>query len=58
MLSPTLVIDINQAAIAVDAKQIEQLITQIPNTQQHIAQTIATMLSEYDFDGIIELTEA
>jgi signal transduction histidine kinase/DNA-binding response OmpR family regulator len=56
-LSPTLVNDLNQAAIAVDAEQITQLLAQIPQTQQHIAQGISEMLNEYNFDGIINLTE-
>jgi CheY-like chemotaxis protein len=56
-LSPTLVNDLNQAAIAVDAEQITQLLAQIPQTQQHIAQGISQMLDEYNFDGIINLTE-
>lgn len=56
-LSPQLIFQIHQAAIAVDAEKIEQLITQIPDSQQHLTQAIAQMLSKYDFDAIIELTE-
>ncbi len=56
-LSPALVTKLNRAAIAVDADEIEQLITQIPEAQQHIAQEISVMLNQYDFDAIIELTE-
>ena len=56
-LSPTLITSLNQAAIAVDAEQIERLIVQIPPTQQHITQTITQMLAQYDFDAIIDLTE-
>ena len=56
-LSPTLVSQLNQSAIAVDSEQIEQLITQIPDSQQHIAQAISSMLAQYDFDAIIDLTE-
>ena len=56
-LSPTLVHDLNQAAIAIDAEQIIQLMAQIPPTQQHIAQGISEMLNNYDFDGIINLTQ-
>ncbi|MEO1693521.1 MAG: hypothetical protein AAFR63_18670, partial [Cyanobacteria bacterium J06631_6] len=55
-LSPGLVKELNQAAIAVDNEKIEQLITQIPDSQQHIAQKISDMLAEYDFDAIIDLT--
>ncbi|MEL6502764.1 MAG: hybrid sensor histidine kinase/response regulator, partial [Cyanobacteria bacterium J06623_1] len=55
-LSPGLVKELNQAAIAVDGEKIEQLITQISDSQQHIAQKISDMLAEYDFDAIIDLT--
>ncbi|MDJ0903026.1 MAG: hypothetical protein QNJ55_29925 [Xenococcus sp. MO_188.B8] len=48
---------LNQAAIAVDAEAIENLIVQIPNAHQYIAQAISEMLAKYDFDAIIELTE-
>jgi signal transduction histidine kinase/CheY-like chemotaxis protein len=57
-LSPTLVNDLNQAAIAIDAEQIIQLMTQIPPTQQHVAQGISEMLNNYDFDAIINLTQS
>ena len=56
-LPPELVVQIQQAAIAVDAEKIEQLITQIPASGQHLTRAIAEMLANYDFDGIIELTE-
>ena len=56
-LPPELVVQIQQAAIAVDAEKIEQLITQIPASRQHLTRAIAEMLANYDFDGIIELTE-
>ena len=56
-LSPTLIIALNEAAIAVDAEKIEQLIAQIPPTEQHITLAIAQMLTRYDFDAIIDLTE-
>lgn len=56
-LSPALVGELNQAAIAVDGERIEQSVAQIPDSQQHIAKAIAEMLRQYDFDGIIDLTE-
>lgn len=56
-LPPELVSKINQAAIAVDSSQIEQLITEIPKDKQYIAHALTQMLNDYDFDGIIELTE-
>lgn len=49
---------LNQAAIAVDAEQIEQLIAQIPRDRQYIAEAIAQMLAKYDFDAIIDLTKS
>ncbi|WP_019508669.1 hybrid sensor histidine kinase/response regulator [Pleurocapsa sp. PCC 7319] len=57
-LSPDLITQLNQAAIAVDAEQIEKLIMQIPDSHQHITQAIAEMLAQYDFDAIIDLTES
>lgn len=56
-LSPELVTKLNQAAIAVDSTQIEQLIAEIPQDQQYIARAITEMLNKYDFDSIIDLTE-
>ncbi|MEM8722279.1 MAG: response regulator [Cyanobacteria bacterium P01_G01_bin.39] len=56
-LPPNLVTNLNQAAIAVDGEKIEQLMVQIPDSQQHIAQAISSMLAKYDFDAIIDLTE-
>ena len=57
-LAPELVKKINQAAIAVDSSHIEQLVTEIPKEKQYIAQAITQMFKSYDFDRIIELTEA
>jgi signal transduction histidine kinase/DNA-binding response OmpR family regulator len=56
LLSPELIAKINQAAIAIDAEKIEQLITAIPDSQQHITQAIREMIRNYDFDTIIDLT--
>ncbi|MEM7591742.1 MAG: response regulator [Cyanobacteria bacterium P01_A01_bin.83] len=57
VLPQNLVANLNQAAIAVDGEKIEQLMVQIPDSQQHIAQAISSMLDKYDFDAIIDLTE-
>ena len=57
VLPPEFVTKLNQAAIAVDAEAIENLIVQIPDAHQYIAQAISEMLAKYDFDAIIELTE-
>jgi signal transduction histidine kinase/CheY-like chemotaxis protein len=56
LLPLKLVRELHQAAIAVDAELIEKLITQIPISQQYIAQAISQMLNKYDFDAIISLT--
>ena len=56
-LAPELVSKIHEAAIAVDSSLIEQLIKEIPQDQQSITQGISEMLNNYDFDGIIDLTE-
>ena len=56
-LPKELITKLHEAAIAVDAEQIEQLLASIPSHCQPIAQAIAEMIRNYDFDGIIELTE-
>jgi signal transduction histidine kinase/CheY-like chemotaxis protein len=56
LLSPELITKLNQAAIAIDAEKIEQLITAIPDSQQHITRLIREMIRNYDFDTIINLT--
>ncbi len=56
-LPSELVRDLYQAAIAVDAEQIQQLIETIPSSYQYIADAIAEMIRNYDFDSIIELTD-
>jgi signal transduction histidine kinase/DNA-binding response OmpR family regulator len=56
LLSPELIAQLNQAAIAIDAEKIERLITEIPDSQQHITQAIREMIRNYDFDTIVELT--
>ncbi|HHP7230684.1 MAG TPA: ATP-binding protein [Xenococcaceae cyanobacterium] len=57
ILPEALIIQLQEAAIAVDAAQIEQLLTSIATHERHISQGIAEMVRNYDFDGIIELTE-
>ncbi|MEM6614615.1 MAG: response regulator, partial [Cyanobacteria bacterium P01_C01_bin.72] len=57
VLSTSLITEINQAALAVDGEAIERAIAQIPVAQEHIAQAIKEMLIQYDFDGIIDLTD-
>ena len=51
-----LITELNQAAIAVDAAKIEQLIATIPHSEEHIALAIREMIRNYDFDTIIDLT--
>ncbi len=55
-LPQELVTEIYNAAIAVDAEQIQQLIDMIPPSHKHIADAIAEMTRNYDFDSIIDLT--
>jgi CheY-like chemotaxis protein len=55
-LPSELISELNQAAIAIDAEKIEQLITKIPDSQQHITQAIRVMIRNYDFDTIVDLT--
>ena len=55
-LPSELIRSINHAAIAVDADEISQLVTKIPDSHQDIAQAITEMISNYDFDAIIDLT--
>ena len=56
ILPSELIRSINQAAIAIDAEEISQLITKIPDSHQDIAQAISEMVTNYDFDAIIDLT--
>lgn len=57
LLPPKLLTELHHAAIAVDAEQITELIESIPATHRHLARAIAEMTRNYDFDGIISLTE-
>jgi signal transduction histidine kinase/DNA-binding response OmpR family regulator len=56
LLPLELIAKLNQAAIAIDAEKIEQLIATIPDSEQHITQAIREMIRNYDFDTIIDLT--
>ncbi|MDJ0649042.1 MAG: ATP-binding protein [Xenococcaceae cyanobacterium MO_188.B19] len=56
-LPSELITKIRDAAIAVDGEQIEQLLAHIPADSQNVAEAIKKMIGNYDFDGIIELTE-
>lgn len=49
---------LHQAAIEVDAESIYQLIEQIPTNNILLAQSLTTMLKNFEYDEIIELTEA
>lgn len=57
-LSAEFIAELNQAAIAVDAEKIENLIAHLPDSHQDIAQAIKQMLTNYDFDTIVDLTTA
>jgi signal transduction histidine kinase/CheY-like chemotaxis protein len=55
-LPQELVTALYHAAIAVDAEQVLQLLETIPSNYQYIADAIAEMTRNYDFDSIVELT--
>ncbi len=48
--------NLNQAAIEVDADTIFQLISQIPNQYQVLAERLTILTRNYDFDAIIALS--
>ncbi|BAY08526.1 PAS domain S-box protein [Calothrix sp. NIES-2098] len=48
--------ELNQAAIAVDADRILQLIEQIPLTHSGLAEKLANLVRSFCFDEILELT--
>jgi signal transduction histidine kinase/DNA-binding response OmpR family regulator len=58
LLSREWLSQLHQAAIAVDSEKIEQLVDRLSSKHQSIAQSLITMTRSYDFDSIIELTEA
>ncbi len=57
-LSQEWLTQLHQAAIAVDAEKIEQLISHILPTHRSIAKALLHLTHRYDFDTIIELTKA
>ncbi|MGB5636770.1 MAG: hypothetical protein WBM86_28870 [Waterburya sp.] len=46
-----------QAAIAVDADKIMQLIDEIPGDRSNLAEALTELVNNYCFDQIINLTE-
>jgi signal transduction histidine kinase/DNA-binding response OmpR family regulator len=48
---------LKQAAIAVDADSLTELITQIPATHHSVALQLTELVDSYDFDAIIDLTD-
>ncbi|MEH1918355.1 PAS domain S-box protein [Nostoc sp.] len=50
-------IELNQAAVEVDAERILQLIEQIPQTHSALAEKLANLVRNFCFDEIIDLTE-
>ena len=57
-MSPEWIEKLHQAAIAVDSDIIWQLISEIPAKYKSLATTLGELTNHYDFDRIIELTEA
>ena len=56
-MPPEWITQLYQAAIAVDADLILQLIQEIPPTHQSLATALGELTYNYDFDRIIELSE-
>lgn len=56
-MSPDWIFQLRQAAIAIDAESILQLIEQIPPSNSRLAQGLTRMLANFEYDEIIELTE-
>ena len=56
-MSPEWIAKLHQAAIAVDGDLIWQLIAEIPSTHKSLAIALGELTHNYDFDGIIELSE-
>lgn len=48
---------LQQAAIAVDADSLTELINQIPATHHSVALQLTELVDSYDFDAIIDLTD-
>ncbi|NEP18010.1 MAG: response regulator [Leptolyngbya sp. SIO4C1] len=48
---------LHRAALQVDAERIFQLIEQIPERHQSLAQQIAALTHSFDFDTLVELTQ-
>ena len=50
------IVNLNQAAIEVDADSILQIIEEIPENNKNLAEKLRKLTSQYDFDTIIELS--
>jgi two-component system sensor histidine kinase/response regulator len=48
---------LQQAALAVDGDQIRHLIAQIPESDRPLAEALAHLVQQYQFDEILELTQ-
>lgn len=55
-MTPQWIAQLYQAAIAVDADIIKQLVAEIPPTHQFVATALETLIGNYDFDRIVELS--
>jgi phosphoglycerate-specific signal transduction histidine kinase len=49
---------LQEAALAVDGDRIHQLIEQIPPVHSDIAQQLAVLVQQFDFDQILAITQA
>ena len=55
-MTPQWIARLYHAAIAVDADLIQQLIAEIPPNHQTVAKALEELISNYDFDRIVELS--
>ena len=55
-MTPQWITKIYHAAIAVDAQLLQQLVAQIPSNHQSLATALEELISNYDFDRIVELS--
>jgi two-component system sensor histidine kinase/response regulator len=51
------IVSLHQAALAVDADRILELIEQIPQTHLALAEGLTELVHHFCFDEILELTE-
>ncbi|MEM7553419.1 MAG: ATP-binding protein [Cyanobacteria bacterium P01_A01_bin.84] len=58
VMPPKWIADLNKAAVQVDADLILQIIEYIPKSHQTLAKKLQKLVSDYDFDTIIEVSKS